>query len=503
MTTETTKLTKLEAGMPILVGGDQVVYISPELAKAFEPGDRLLVVRKTGDILHIPAHIHDLATDAVDRALAAFEVQQSASDEQFSHFYNGFANLLSNNAVWTSITKANTEDVDRAKSRGRSTTRLLADEKMRRNMIAGLHEWRDMTSRRDSVIDVIEHNGWQVEQIVSPCGVVAFVFEGRPNVLADATGVLRSGNTAVFRIGGDALNTAKSIMKHALRPALKEAGLPVDSVMLLESTEHSAGWTLFADSRLSLAVARGTGRSVDLLGAIAREAGNTVSLHGTGGGWIIADDKADADVFEAAVFNSCDRKVCNTANVICIPASRAEELIDRVLKALDARSQKLGYGYRIHVAEGSEGMVPKQLFSTMTKVFRADGIKDEAIATMIPVDQLGTEWEWEQTPEVSIVAINSLDEGIELFNKYSPLLVASLISEEQKSHRKFMKKVNAPFIGNGFTRWVDGQYALRRPELGLSNWQGGRLLARAGVLTGDGVYTIKLRAWQTDPDVHR
>lgn len=500
---ETTKLTSLEAGMPVLVGGDQVIRISPQLAEAFEPGDRLLVVRKTGDLLHIPSRIHALAADAVDRALAAFEAQQSASDEQFTLFYNKFANLLADDAVWAKVTRANEEDVLRAKSRGRSTTRLVADVKMRRNMISGLHEWRDMTSRRDSVIDVIEHNGWQVEQIVSPLGVVAFVFEGRPNVLADATGVLRSGNAAVFRIGGDALHTAKAIMRHALCPALKDAGLPVDAVMLLDSTEHSAGWALFADSRLALAVARGTGRSVDLLGAIAREAGNTVSLHGTGGGWIIADVKADADAFESAIYSSCDRKVCNTVNVICIPASRAEELLARTLSALGRRGERLGYGYRIHVAEGSEGIIPHHLFRTSTKVLRADGIREEPIADAIPVDGLGHEWEWEQTPEVSIVAISSLDEGIELFNRYSPLLVASLISEDQKAHRTFMKKVNAPCIGNGFTRWVDGQYALRRPELGLSNWQGGRLLGRAGVLTGDGVYTIKLRAWQSDPDVHR
>ena len=49
---------------------------------------------------------------------------------------------------------------------------------------------------------------------------------------------------------------------------------------------------------------------------------------------------------------------------------------------------------------------------------------------------------------------------------------------------------------------MDGQFALRRPELGLTNWQHGRLFARSGILTGDGVYTIRLRAIQSDPDVH-
>jgi glutamate-5-semialdehyde dehydrogenase len=54
--------------------------------------------------------------------------------------------------------------------------------------------------------------------------------------------------------------------------------------------------------------------------------------------------------------------------------------------------------------------------------------------------------------------------------------------------------VDAPFVGDGFTRWVDGQLALGRPELGLSNWQNGRLFMRGGVLTGEGIYTIRTRA---------
>ena len=58
-------------------------------------------------------------------------------------------------------------------------------------------------------------------------------------------------------------------------------------------------------------------------------------------------------------------------------------------------------------------------------------------------------------------------------------------------------------VGNGFTRWVDGQFALDRPELGLSNWEHGRLLGRSGILSGDSVYTVRTRATQSDPDLHR
>ena len=63
--------------------------------------------------------------------------------------------------------------------------------------------------------------------------------------------------------------------------------------------------------------------------------------------------------------------------------------------------------------------------------------------------------------------------------------------------------IDAPFVGNGFTRWVDGQFAFRQPELGLSNWQSGRLFARGGVLSGDSVFTVRTVATVRDHGLHR
>ncbi len=91
-----------------------------------------------------------------------------------------------------------------------------------------------------------------------------------------------------------------------------------------------------------------------------------------------------------------------------------------------------------------------------------------------------------------------------LFNRYSPQFIASLVTEDAGAAGSVSSTaINAPFTGNGFTRWVDGQYALCRPELGLSNWENGRLFARGGILSGDGVFTIRTRVMQSDPDVHR
>ena len=96
-----------------------------------------------------------------------------------------------------------------------------------------------------------------------------------------------------------------------------------------------------------------------------------------------------------------------------------------------------------------------------------------------------------------------MSEAVELFNRHSPRLVATLVSEDRAEQERFWSLVDAPFVGDGFTRWVDGQFALGRPELGLSNWQHGRLLARSAVLSGDSVFTVRTRAHQHDPDLHR
>ncbi|MCW5759421.1 MAG: aldehyde dehydrogenase family protein, partial [Phenylobacterium sp.] len=323
----TGRLDALAPGQAIPFAGDRVAYVTPGLAAAFRPGDRLAVVQDTGDLLHIPAREHAAAEAAVGRAVGAFARMGEVDDAAVTAFFDTFARRLEDDAVWARIATANAADVEGARARGRSTTRLIASDAMRADMVAGLRAWRDAEPPRGRVIETVAHDGWTVEQVTAPLGAVGFVFEGRPNVFADATGVIRAGNTVVFRIGSDALGTARAIVAEALDPAIAEAGLPDGAAVLVDSAAHAAGWAMFADSRLSLAVARGSGPAVAQLGAIARQAGTPVSLHGTGGAWMVADASAAAERFHAAVFHSLDRKVCNTLNVCCVVRERADELI--------------------------------------------------------------------------------------------------------------------------------------------------------------------------------
>ncbi len=501
--TTPTPLTSLTPGMPILVGGDHLVEVDEALAEAFAPGDALLVVDETGDLLHVPAVDRDRAAEAVTRARRAFQALGTVSDDDVTAFFHGFADRLSDDDVFATVAQANALDVDRARAAGRSTTRLALDQRMRDDMVAGLRTWADAPSGRGDRVTTLDHDGWSAEAVRDGLGVVAFVFEGRPNVFADATGVLRSGNTVVFRIGSAALGTARALVEAVLDPALAESGLPDGAVTLLDAASHAAGWAMFADPRLGLAVARGSGAAVAQLGAIARSVGNPVSLHGTGGAWMVATRHADPDRLRAVVAASLDRKVCNTLNTVVVTADAAEDLVPVVVAGLRDAADARDVAPRLHVRQDDRDHVADEHFATTVAVVRADGTHDEPFATPLAGDRLGTEWEWEDSPELTLAVADHLDAAIALHNEHAPKFVASLVSDDATEQDAFFATVDAPFVGDGFTRWVDGQYALDKPELGLSNWQAGRLFGRGGILSGDSVHTVRLRVRQSDPNVHR
>lgn len=491
---------------PVLRPGDRVaigramVEVTEEFAASLEPGDEVLAVGSRGILRRIPVAVARLVDGCLGRASAAFEQLAGADMGRIDAFFESAATRLESDSTFEQIRAANEQDVERARRKGRGTTRLVLSDRMRSDMVEALLMWRGLPAAGDRPIGVVEHPGWSVEEWRAPLGVIGFVFEGRPNVFADATGVLKGRNTAVFRIGSDALGTAKALMEHVVTPALVSADLPESSVVLVESEEHAAGWAMFADSRLSLAVARGSGDAVAELGAIARQAGTAASLHGTGGAWVLVGERFDSGRLGAVVEHSLDRKVCNTMNVICVPAKVARDALSIIWVAAHAAAERRGTRPRIHAVNGAQRYLPE---SGSIDVKRAPGVVQEPQVTPAAIADLATEFEWEENPEFHVVVVDSMDEAVGLFNMYSPRFIASIVSSDRDEFDDVWKRLNSPFVGDGFTRWVDGQFALGRPELGLSNWQFGRLFARGGILSGDSAFTVRLRMNQVDESIHR
>jgi glutamate-5-semialdehyde dehydrogenase len=480
--------------------GDKVIVLDEQFHESLREGDSVLAVGGTSSLKRIPFEVQLLVDQSVSDAVTAFAQLSSVSVDDISRFYEIAANRLADDAVFSQISKANKEDVSDAQVRGRSTTRLVLSETMRSDMVSAFRMWQELDMQPLRKIDEIHHDGWSVEQWRSPLGVIGFVFEGRPNVFADATGVLKSGNTVVFRIGSDALRTAEAIMQWVITPALLGSELPLGSVQLISSREHAAGWQLFSDRRIALAVARGSGEAVAELGSIAQQSGVPVSLHGTGGAWMIIGESADANSVSKFVEHSLDRKVCNTANVICVPAATAHAIVPVVFQSAMTAAQKRGTSARIHAVNGAERYLD---MSVAIDVHRADGVKSEPQVSTASERDLAHEFEWEENPEFFLVLTDSTDHAVRLFNSHSPQFVVSAVSQNEQEIEHIWNTCNSPFFGDGFTRWVDGQFALLRPELGLSNWQNGRLFSRSGILSGDSAFTVRLRVRQQNSDLHR
>ena len=186
----TGQLRVLSPGQLVPFGGDQVAEVSAELAAAFVEGDRLVVVQETGDLLHVPRAEHDRVTHAVTDALDAFHALAVGERRPAVRaFFGGFADRLADDTVFAEIARANDADVAVGRRpRGRSTTRLVLSPKMRADMIDGLRVWQHTDGRRDVQLAGSSTTAWWVETRRAPLGVVGFVFEGRPNVFADATG---------------------------------------------------------------------------------------------------------------------------------------------------------------------------------------------------------------------------------------------------------------------------------------------------------------------------
>jgi glutamate-5-semialdehyde dehydrogenase len=485
-------LETLTPGMQLVSNGNSVYTVTESFANQFKSGDKVYCIDGESEPIIIPKEDIDALDKMMRNAQNGFESLATLDASVIDAFYGYVLAYLSDDNRWQTIQSINNHDVENAQKKGRSTTRLVADDRCRKNMIECVRSIQQQAVSINDVVQQRRHDGWVATVQASPLGIVGFVFEGRPNVIVDATGLLKSGNAVVFRVGSDALQTAVAIMNTVIYPALDAAGISRHAIQLIDSSQRSAGWALFSHSDIGLAVARGSGKAVRMLSSIARQSGIPVSVHGTGGAWMVTSAFTDGRRLHDAIVCSLDRKVCNTLNTLCVLESEMSRQLPIIQAALAEAGDHLGASFKVHVESSTRRFLSPEMRESYVTVHRAAGVCDEYQYDTIDRSELGREWEWEKTPEISLIAVASIDEAVALFNRYSPQFIASLISDSASEQSSFFKAVNAPFVGNGMTRWVDGHYIFHTPELGLSNWENGRLLARSGVLSGDTVVTQRI-----------
>ena len=220
--------------------------------------------------------------------------------------------------------------------------RLKVTEKIFDYMVNRLKE---AAALPDPVGNVLEGrtmpSGLQVKRIAVPIGVIAMIYEARPNVTTDAAAVaLKSGNAVILKGGSECLRTNR-VLADAMRSAALEAGLPEDVIQLIDSTDRSVvGELLKQEKYIDLIIPRG-GRS--LIKAIAEGTRIPVLKHYDGICHQYVAEDADIDMAISLIVNSkCQRvEVCNALETLLVDAAAAERVLPGIAAALQEKGVEL------------------------------------------------------------------------------------------------------------------------------------------------------------------
>jgi len=347
------------------------------------------------------------------------------------------------------ILAANAKDVKAARSAGRDDAfidRLLLTAKAVEGMAEGLRAIAQLPDPVGEVTDLRERpSGIRVGRMRVPLGVIAIVYESRPNVTADAGGLcLKSGNACILRGGSESLASNQAIAG-CLAHGLKGAGLPEDAVQLVATPDRAAVTALVALERHVDAIVPRGGKG--LIEAIAREARVPVIKHLDGICHVYIDDRADPAKAIAIADNAKTQRygTCNTMETLLV----AQAIAPRVLPEIG----------RIYAQKGVEMRCCPESRAILAKA----GVKKLKDATE---QDFRTEW---LAPVVSITTLPGLDEAIAHIAEYGSQHTDAIVTEDWTRAQRFLREVDSSSVMvNASTRFADGfEYGLGA-EIGIS-----------------------------------
>ena len=320
-------------------------------------------------------------------------------------------------------------------------SRLTLSEKKIEAMAAGVREIAGQTDPVGQTIEAYDRpNGLRIEKRRVPIGVIAIIYESRPNVTSDAAALcLKSGNACILRGGKESMHSNTAIAK-IIRESLIAAQVDPDAVQLITTTDRAAvGALVTAEGLVDLAIPRG-GES--LIRAVVEQATIPVIKHYKGVCHIYIDKYADADMAVAIAFSAkvdgC--AVCNTAECILVH----KDISARILPRLAAKFREAKVEMRADA--------------------RSQGLLQNA--------KLAAESDWGAEYLDLIVAIkqvNSIDEAIAHITQYGSQHTDAIVTGDIAAANKFIQNVDsASVMVNASTRWADGfEYGLGA-EIGIS-----------------------------------
>jgi glutamate-5-semialdehyde dehydrogenase len=394
-----------------------------------------------------------LMTELAAGARRAASLLALASTDQKNAALAAMADAI--RASVPAILAANAEDVTEAKASGATTAfvdRLALNEARVAAMADGIDVVRGITDPVGKVTEKWQRpNGMTIERVRVPLGVVAVIFESRPNVLADAGALcLKSGNAVILRGGSDSFRSCRAIHE-CLIQGLREAGLPEQAITLVPTRDREAVGLLLTglDGGVDVIVPRG-GKS--LVARVEAEARVPVFAHLEGVNHVYVDKAAKPDMAKTIVLNAKMRRpgVCGAAETLLVDQSAADaQLKPLVTMLLDA---------------GCE--------------VRGDAEVQRADARVTPA----TDEDWATEYEDAIIAarvVNGVDGAIAHIEKYGSHHTEAVITEDESVATKFLNEVDAAIVlHNASTQFADGGEFGFGAEIGIAT---GKFHARGPV----------------------
>jgi len=275
----------------------------------------------------------------LEAARAAKSALALASGETRQQALLGMADALCDPDQIREILAANAQDMEAAKGHITDVMldRLALTPERIHAMAQGIREVAALPDPVGRVLDRVERpNGLVIEKTAVPMGVIAIIYESRPNVTSDAAALaLKSGNACILRCGKEAWRSANAIVA-ALRQGIRTSGLPETAVCLIEDTTHaSANALMTAVGYVDLLIPRG---GAGLIRACVENAKVPCIQTGTGICHIFVDDTADQDKALDIIENAKASRpsVCNAEEVCLVHAAIAPEFLPRLAQRLGA-----------------------------------------------------------------------------------------------------------------------------------------------------------------------
>ncbi|WP_288304674.1 glutamate-5-semialdehyde dehydrogenase [uncultured Fusobacterium sp.] len=342
------------------------------------------------------------------------------------------------------ILKINEIDVKNAKENGVKAAfidRLTLTPDRIKGMAQGLEE---IAALNDPVGEFLYGktlpNGLIIQQKRVPLGVIAIIFESRPNVTADAFGLcLKSGNAVVLRGGKEAINTNIAIVK-IFKDVLKECGVNENAVQILEDTSHeTANKLMKAHKYVDVLIPRGSAR---LINSVIENSTIPCIQTGIGNCHIFVDENGKIEDAINIIINAKTQRpgVCNAVETLLIHKNIAGNILPELGKQLIAKNVEIR--------------------------------GDETVNQYIPTSLKATEEDWATEYEDYIVAIKTvenIDEAIKHIGTYGTRHSECIITENYTNAQKFLNEIDAAAVYvNASTRFTDGGQFGFGAEIGIS-----------------------------------